>query len=198
MLGPHSGSELGADFDPWAPSAYADPLALEEDELETGSESESKPEEDAETRFAAGFRPLWVCVRFLDLHMGRPVRGCAHGDRCTFAHSWAELHSEASAHEHELASRAYLSEAVVAACGPGEEGRPGGGGERRGRRSWFCRSSSTPRRKTPGANSDRFQQPEGRVEVPPIQFILRVAGRSCCAVVSTGAELVQVQFFDSG
>ena len=27
----------------------------------------------------------------------------------------------------------------------------------------------------PGANSDKFQQPEGRVEVPPIQFILRVA-----------------------
>ena len=30
--------------------------------------------------------------------------GCACGDKCTFAHSWAELHPEASAHEHELAS----------------------------------------------------------------------------------------------
>ena len=37
--------------------------------------------------------------------MGRPVRGvCACGDRCTFAHSQAELHLEASAREHELAS----------------------------------------------------------------------------------------------
>ena len=27
----------------------------------------------------------------------------------------------------------------------------------------------------PGANSDKFQQPEGRVEVPPTQFILGVA-----------------------
>ena len=39
----------------------------------------------------AGFRPLRVCMRFLELHMGRPVRRCAYGDWCTFAHSWAEL-----------------------------------------------------------------------------------------------------------
>ena len=74
-LGPHSGSELGADFNPWTPAAYADPMALEEDELETGSELESELEEDAETRFAAGFRPFRVCMRFLELHMGRPVPG---------------------------------------------------------------------------------------------------------------------------
>ena len=49
--------------------------------------------------FAGGFRPERVCMRFLELLMGRPVRGCAHGDRCTFEHSWAELHAEASAHE---------------------------------------------------------------------------------------------------
>ena len=79
-------------------------MVLEEDEL--GMESE--PEEDVETRFADGFRPMRVCTRFLKLHMGRPVRGCAYGDRCTFAHSWAELHPEASTHEHELAS--YLPE----------------------------------------------------------------------------------------
>ena len=30
--------------------------------------------------------------------------GCACGHGCTFAHSWAELHPGASAHEHELAS----------------------------------------------------------------------------------------------
>ena len=89
-LGPHSGSELGADFNPWTLAAFADSIVLEEDELETESES--------------GFRPLRVCMRFLELHMGRPVRGCACGDRCTFAHLWAELHPETSAHEHELAS----------------------------------------------------------------------------------------------
>ena len=43
-------------------------------------------------------------MRFLEHQMGRPVWGCAYGDRCTFAHSWAELHPEASAHERELAS----------------------------------------------------------------------------------------------
>ena len=100
-LGPHSGSELGADFNPWTPAA----MALES---ETGSESESESEveEGAATRFEAGFRPLRVCTRFLELHMGRPVRGCAnYGHRCAFAHSF---HPEASAHEHELAS--YLPE----------------------------------------------------------------------------------------
>ena len=84
---------------------------LEEDELgmESESESELEPEEDIVTRFADGFRPERVCTRFLELHMGRPMRGCAYGDRCTFARSWAaELHPEASAHEHELAS--YLLE----------------------------------------------------------------------------------------
>ena len=42
--------------------------------------------------------------RFLEHQLGRLVWGCAHGDRCTFAHSWAELHPEASANEHQLAS----------------------------------------------------------------------------------------------
>ena len=76
-LGPHSGSELCADFNPWTPAAHADSMALEEDELDTGSELESEPEEDAVTRFAGGFRPLRVCMRFLELQMGRAVRGCA-------------------------------------------------------------------------------------------------------------------------
>ena len=105
-LGPRSVSELGADFSPWTPAAYADSVVLEEDELE--SESESEPEEDAVTRSAEVFRPLRVCMRFLEIQMGRPVRLSAYGDRCTFAHSWAELHPEASAHEQELAS--YLPE----------------------------------------------------------------------------------------
>ena len=108
-LGPRSGSELGADFNPWTPAAYADSVVLKEDELESESESESEPEEDAVTRFAEGFRPLRVRMRFLEIHMGRPVTVvCLWGYRCTFAHSWAELHPEASAHEQELAS--YLPE----------------------------------------------------------------------------------------
>ena len=67
------------------------------------SEAEVVVEEGAVTRFADGFRPVRVCTRFLERQLGRPVRGCAYGDRCTFAHSWAELHPEASAHERELA-----------------------------------------------------------------------------------------------
>ena len=75
-LGPRSGSELGADFNPWTPAAYAGSMTLKDDESEPGSESGS--EEEATTRFEAGFRPLRVCMRFLELHMGRPVRVCAH------------------------------------------------------------------------------------------------------------------------
>ena len=59
--------------------------------------------EDAAACLAAGFRPMRVCVQFLKHQLGWPGRGCAYGDRCTFAHSWAELHPEASAHEQQLA-----------------------------------------------------------------------------------------------
>ena len=103
-LGPHSGSELGADFNPWTPAAYADSMVLEEDESEAESEAEVVVEEGAAARSAAGFRPLRVCTRFLEHQLGRPVWGCTFGDRCTFAHSWAEPHPEASAHEQQLAS----------------------------------------------------------------------------------------------
>ena len=103
-MGPHSGSELGADFNPCTPAAYAESMAVDDDESEAESEAEAEVEEGAATRFAAGFRPLQVCMRFPEHQLGRPVWGCAYGDRCTFAHSWAELHPEASAHEQELAS----------------------------------------------------------------------------------------------
>ena len=101
-VGPHSGSELGADFTSWTPAAYAESMAIDDDECEVELESEVEVEEGAVTRFAAGFRPLRVCTRFLEAQWGG--RGCANGDRCTFAHPWAELHPEASAHERELAS----------------------------------------------------------------------------------------------
>ena len=103
-FGPHSGSELGADLNPWTPAAYAESMAGADDEFEAESEADAEVEEDAATRFAAGFRPLRVCTRFLEHQLERPVWVCAYGDRCTFAHSWAELHPEASAHEHQLAS----------------------------------------------------------------------------------------------
>ena len=34
-LGPHSGSELGADFHPWTPAAYAESVAGADDESQT-------------------------------------------------------------------------------------------------------------------------------------------------------------------
>ena len=60
--GPHSGSELGADFTPWTPAAYAESMAFDDDE--SVAESESAVEvEDAAARLAAGFRPKRVCTR---------------------------------------------------------------------------------------------------------------------------------------
>ena len=75
-LGPHSGSELGADFNPWTPVAYAESMAGADDEFEAEAEAEAEVEEDAVTRFAAGFRPMRVCTRFLEHQLGRPVWGC--------------------------------------------------------------------------------------------------------------------------
>ena len=78
-LGPHSGSELGADFTPWTPAAYAESMAGAYDESEAESEAEVVVEEGAVTRFAAGLSALaglhevprapigtasaWVCPR---------------------------------------------------------------------------------------------------------------------------------------
>ena len=107
-LGPHSGSQLGADFTPWTPAAYAESRAGAYDVV-AQSEAVAVPVaavevEDAAARLAAGFRPKRVCMQFLKHQLGWPGWECAHGDRCTFAHSWAELHPEASAHELQLAS----------------------------------------------------------------------------------------------
>ena len=60
------------------------------------------PGQSSAAHRGADFRPRCVCTRFLERQWGG--RGCAYGDGCTFAHSWAELHPEASAHERELAS----------------------------------------------------------------------------------------------
>ena len=72
-LGPHSGSELGADFIPWTPPAYAESMSGADDESEAEAESVVVVEEGAATRFAAGFRPLRVCTRFLERVGGVPM-----------------------------------------------------------------------------------------------------------------------------
>ena len=79
-LGPHSGSELGADFTPWTPAAYAESMAgaydvVEESEAVAVAVAEVEVE-DAATRFAAGFRPLRVCMQFLKHQFGCPVWVC--------------------------------------------------------------------------------------------------------------------------
>ena len=50
----------------------------------------------------------------------------------------------------------------------------------------------------PGNNSDKFQQPEGRIDGASDTVYPQSGGRSCCAVASSGALLVQVQLLDSG
>ena len=134
-LGPHSGSELGADFHPWTPAAYADSMALEEDELDTGSELESEPEEDADSlrRWVSAFA---VCMRFLDrvpVVIGAP----SHTHELSFTRKLQPMSANSP--------RTSLSDAV-AASGLREEGAAGRGGGRRRRRSRFCRFSSELRR----------------------------------------------------
>ena len=89
-------------------------------------ESESELEEDVETRFADVFRPVRVCTRFLELHMGRPVRGVptatgapSHTHGLSFTRKLQPMSTDSR--------RTYLSEAVVAASGPGGEGAAGRG-----------------------------------------------------------------------
>ena len=79
-------------------------MALEDDELKTGSESKSEPEEVAVTRFEAGFGLCGsACGSWSSTWVG-PYGGVPMVISATFAPSWAELHPEASAHEHEIAS----------------------------------------------------------------------------------------------
>ena len=93
-----------------------------QDELETGLESESEPEEDP-------WSSTWVgpcgCVSVVT---GAP----SHTHGLSFTRKLQPMST--------ISPRTHPSEAVVAASGPGREE------EWRGRRSRFCRSSSTPRR----------------------------------------------------
>ena len=65
----------GADFTPWTPAAYAESMEDAYDEAVEESEAAVLLEEGAETRFAAGFRPMRVCMQFLKHQLGRPVSG---------------------------------------------------------------------------------------------------------------------------
>ena len=73
-MGPHSGSELGADFTSWTPAAYAESMAgaydvVAEPEAVAVTVAEAEVE-DAAARFAAGFvpqRPHRVCMMSLML-----------------------------------------------------------------------------------------------------------------------------------
>ena len=61
------------------------------------------PEQSSTAHRGADFRPRRVCTSFLERQWGG--RGCAYGDGCTFAHSWAELHPEASASWRRTSTR---------------------------------------------------------------------------------------------
>ena len=130
-LGPHSGSELGADFNPWTPAAYAESMAGADDEFEAEAEAEAEVEEDAATRFAAGFRPK-----------GGSARGSSStswGGQC----GGVPTAIGAPSHTHGLSftrkpqpknissPRTFLTEAVEAASGLGRWVAGSAGGRRR-------------------------------------------------------------------
>ena len=122
-MGPHSGSELGADFNPWTPAAYAESVAGADDEAEA-----EVVEEGAATRFAAGFLPLRVCTRFLEHQLGRPVWGCAYMAIGAPSHTHGLSFTRKPQPMNNSSPRTFLTEAVVAASGPGGgwPGRRGG------------------------------------------------------------------------
>ena len=122
-LGPHSGSELGADFTPWTPAAYAESMAGAYDKSEAESEAEVVVEEGAVTRFADGFRPVRVCSTSWDgLCGGVPMATGApsHTHGLSFTGKLQPM--------SENSPRTFQTEAVVVASGPeGGPGRRGGG-----------------------------------------------------------------------
>ena len=105
-LGPHSGTELGADFNPWTPAAYAESMEDAYDEAVEESEAAVVLEEGAETRFAAGFRPMRM--QFL-VAIGAP----SHTHGLSFTRKPQPMSSSSP--------RTFRTEVVVAAS------RPGGG-----------------------------------------------------------------------
>ena len=112
------GSELGADFNPWTPAAYAEHMAGADDEFEAESEAEAEVEEDAETRFAAGFRPMGSACSSsrtswdgqcggVPMAIGAP----SHTHGLSFTRKPQPMSSSSP--------RTFGTEAVVAASGPG-------------------------------------------------------------------------------
>ena len=79
--------------------------------------------------------------------------------------------------------------------GQGER-RPGEGGAEGAAVEVLEVLSSTQAVDAPGTNSDKFLQLEGRINGASDSVHPQSGGRSCCAVDSTGAVLVQVQLLD--
>ena len=78
-------------------------------------------EEGAVTRFAAGFRPLRVCMRFLEHQMGRPmaIGAPSHTHGLSFTRKPQPMNYSSP--------RTFLTVSVVAASGPGSEAGAAGG-----------------------------------------------------------------------
>ena len=105
-------------------------MAGADDEFEAESEAEAEVEEDAATRFAAGFRPLRVCTRFLEHQLGRPVWGCAYGEGAP-SHTHGLSFTRKPQPMNISSPRTFLTEAVEAASGPGRGVAGSAGGRRR-------------------------------------------------------------------
>ena len=100
-------------------------MALDYDESEAESESEAVVEEGAATRFAAGFRPLRVCTRFLEHQMGRSVWGVPTAIGAP-SHTHGLSFTRKPQSMNNSSPRTFLTEAVVAASG--QEGVAGAAG----------------------------------------------------------------------
>ena len=136
-------------------AAYAEFMVLDYDESEAESESEAVVEEGAATRFPAGFRPLRVCTRFLEHRMGRPVWGGVPMAIGAPSHThWPSFTGKLQPMNNN-SPRTFLTEAVEAASGPGEEGR-GAGAAGWERKAAWC--SCAEDRGRPVLFNDKFLQ----------------------------------------
>ena len=106
-------------------------MAGADDEFEAESEADAEVEEDAATRFAAGFRPMRVCTRFLKHQLGGQ---CGGVPRATGApsHTHGLSFTRKPQPKNISSPRTFQTEAVVAASGPG--GVAGAAGRREGER----------------------------------------------------------------
>ena len=130
--------------------------------------------------------------------MGRPVRGVpmvigapSHTHGLSFTRKLQPMSAKSP--------RTFLSGAVVAAVRPRErEERPGEGGGGGGGGRNFAGSVQHQGGRSPDPTATSSSSPRVVSMVPSDSVHPQSGGRSCCAVVSTGAVLVQLQLLDSG